>query len=86
MEVQAYIQINSSMLGNFQFGLVTADIDGMLVNYADGERFEFTGEGNDENDPISGSGWLKIIDDDLLEGEFRIYRGDSSRFRARKTI
>ena len=82
MEVQAYIEINSSMLGNFQFGLVKADIN--EVNYEDEERLEFTWEGNEENDPMSGSGCLKMIDNDLLEGEFRIQKGDSSRFRARR--
>jgi len=50
------------------------------------EKFEFTWEGIDENDPISGSGCLKIIDDDLLEGEFRIHLGDSSTFFARRVL
>lgn len=80
MEVQAYIKIGPSYLGNFQFGLVQGDIDGMIID----EKLEFTWEGSDEYDPISGSGCLKIIDDDLLEGEFRIHLGDSSTFFARR--
>ncbi|NAT10828.1 hypothetical protein C4E22_04665 [ANME-1 cluster archaeon AG-394-G06] len=82
MEVQAYIRINSNNLGVFQFGLVSGGIDGKLVDYADGERFEFTWEGNDECDPACGSGWIRILDENFLEGEFRIHLGDDSTFLA----
>ena len=82
MEVQAYIRIDSNNLGNFQFGLVSGWIDGKLVDYTDGERFEFTWEGNDECDPACGSGWIRIKEEDLLEGEFRIHLGDDSTFLA----
>jgi len=82
MEVQAYIRIDPNNLGDFQFGLVSGCIDGKLV--ADGERFEFTWEGNDECDPACGSGWIRIKEEDLLEGEFRIHLGDDSTFLARR--
>jgi len=84
MEVQAYIKIDSDNGGNFQFGLVWGDIDGRVVNYPDGERFEFTWEGNDECDPVSGSGWVRIKEKDLLEGKIRVHKGDSSTFLARR--
>ncbi len=50
----------------------------------EGKRFEFTWEGNDECDPASGSGWLRMKEKDLLEGKFRIHKGDSSIFLARR--
>ncbi len=84
MDVQAYIRIDPNNLGVFQFGLVSGCIDGKLVDYADGERFEFTWEGNDECDPACGSGWIRIKGEDLLEGEFRIHPGDDSTFLARR--
>jgi len=84
MEVQAYIKIEPDNFGFFQFGLVYGDIDGRIVDYADSKRFEFTWEGNDECDPMSGSGWVRIKEKDVLEGEFRIHLGDSSTFLARK--
>jgi hypothetical protein len=59
-EVQAYTEINSSNCGYFQFGLVSGRINGEVVFYADGERFEFTGDGNDECDPASGIGWVRM--------------------------
>lgn len=42
MVVQAYIRVESSGLGHFQFGLVYGQIDGGLTSYQDRERFDFT--------------------------------------------
>ena len=63
MEVQAYIEIDSNYVGDFQFGLVSGQLDGEVVGSRRGERFEFTWDGNDEMDPASGSGWIELKDD-----------------------
>jgi hypothetical protein len=84
MEVQAYLEIETDNSGGFQFGLVNGEIVGRIVDYSDGKTFEFTWEGNDECDPASGSGWLRMKEEDLLEGEFRFHKGDSSTFLARR--
>lgn len=84
MEVKAYIEIKSNMMGDFQFGLVSGGIDGKVVDHPDGKRFEFTWDGNDECDPASGSGWVKLKNENQLEGEFRFHLGDWSTFSARK--
>jgi len=84
MEVQAYIKIGSNNRGDFQFGLVSGEIDGKMVNYANEKRFEFTWEGNDECDPASGSGWVRVKGKDVLDGEIRFHNGDSSTFLARR--
>ena len=55
MEVQAYVRIDSEGLGEFQFGLVSGEIDGEIVEDGADERFEFTWEGNDECDPARHS-------------------------------
>jgi hypothetical protein len=83
-DVQAYIQIKNDGIGEFQFGYVRGDIDGKNVKYTDGVRFEFSWEGADELDPISGCGWVKLKDKDTIKGEFRIHHGDDSTFLARK--
>jgi hypothetical protein len=84
MEVQAYIKINPNNIGYFQFGLVCGQIDGKIVCYPDGDRFEFTFEGEDEGDPVSGFGWIKFKEKDAVEGEFRLHLGDDSTFSARR--
>lgn len=84
MDIQAHIEIEPDYNGCFQFGLVCGEIDGRIVDYADGKRFEFTWEGNDECDPVSGNGWVRIKEKDALEGEFIFHHGESSTFSARK--
>ncbi len=84
MEVQAYIQIDEQGCGDFQFGLVVGDIDGIIIKEAAVEKLEFTWEGSDECDEASGSGWLKLKDEYILEGNVKFHHGDSSTFLARR--
>ncbi len=84
MEVQAYIEITERGSGQFQFGLVTGWIDGELVKDKSGEKLEFTWEGGDENDEASGSGWVKLNDENTLEGKIKFHQGDSSLFSAER--
>ena len=46
--------------------------------------FEFTWEGNDEMDPVSGSGWLRLKDKNTVEGRIKIHLGDGSLFLAKR--
>ena len=84
MEVQAYIEIGENDLGYFQFGLVSGQIDGEVERCGDEERFFFTWEGNDESDPALGAGWLRIKDENTLEGKIKLHLGDSSLLWARR--
>jgi len=78
MEVQAFIRIGSNGIGEFQFALVSGELDGEVVKVGDAERFEFTREGQDELDPALGSGWLQLAGRDQLKGRIKIHMGDSS--------
>ena len=82
MEVQAFILIEPNGIGNFQFGLVSGTLDGDVLKTGKEERFEFTWEGQDENDPILGSGWLKLSGKDKVRGSIKIDLGDRSSFIA----
>ena len=84
MEVQAFIRIKRDGGGEFQFGLVSGQIDGEVVKTAAGERFAFTWEGNDECDPVSGSGWLEMTTKNELAGKIKIHHGDSSTLTAKR--
>lgn len=85
MEVQAYVRIDSEGLGEFQFGLVSGEIDGEIVEDGIDERFEFTWEGNDECDPALGSGWFRLKDKNSIVGRIKTHMGDSSAFKARRS-
>lgn len=85
MEVHAYIHLHENGSGNFQFGLVTGQMEGKTVKGKGEERYEFTWDGFDEGDRICGTGWINLLKEDEVEGEIRIHLGDRSKFRARKT-
>lgn len=80
MGVQAYIEIEASNFGSFQFGLVSAQIDGKTIDYAGHDRFEFTFEGNEECEPTSGSGWEILKEKEISEVEIRVHSSDYSTF------
>ncbi len=84
MEVQAYIEIEKNGDGKFQFGLVSCQIGGEVEIIGSEERFEFTFEGRDEFDPVSGRGWLRLKDENSIEGKFRFHTGDGSMFLAKR--
>jgi hypothetical protein len=84
MEVQAYIRIDPNRLGGFQFGLVTGQIDGEIVKDGASERFEFSWAGQDEMEPMSGCGWLRLKGKDRIEGRIKLHLGDSSAFSAKR--
>ena len=85
MEVQAHITIEKGGDGNFQFGLVSGSIDGDIIKRDGIDVFDFTFEGTDEHEPVSGDGWMKILPNGKAEGEFRFHQGDDSKFWAEKS-
>jgi hypothetical protein len=84
MEVQAYIEVESNGLGEFQFGLVQGNLSGYVETIDEIQRFAFTWDGCDEMDEASGSGWLKIVSSNQVEGLFHFHYGDRSLFKAKK--
>ncbi|MEG5171372.1 hypothetical protein [Microcoleus sp. B3-D7] len=84
MEVEAYIEIEPTVSGEFQFGLVSGQIDGEVVKDGKDRRFEFTWDGNDECDPASSSGWLKLKDKNSVDGRVKFHQGDSSSLVAKR--
>ncbi|AOV16761.1 hypothetical protein BJI67_06520 [Acidihalobacter aeolianus] len=84
MEVPGYFRIGSDGTGQFQFGLVSGDIDGRVEPFGHAPRFEFSWSGQDENDPICGRGWA-AIENNELNGRIYLHLADDSAFRAIKS-
>ncbi len=82
MEVAAHITIREDLLGEFQFGLVQGQMNGHVTG-SGGSRYRFTWLGFDENDPVSGRGWLRA-DGDQAEGQIEFDLGDKSKLVARR--
>jgi hypothetical protein len=83
MEIPGFIRIDSKGTGQFQFGLVSGDIDGRVEHYGKIARFDFSWSGQEENDPVCGRGWT-IIEDGELRGRIHLHLADDSAFRAVK--
>ncbi len=84
MEVKAYILIEGGGSGEFQFGLVSGSICGDFKKIHEECLFDFTWEGNEEYDAVSGDGWMEIRGNGTAEGEIRFHGGDKSMFWAKK--
>ena len=85
MEVSAYISIREDSTGGFQFGLVQAELDGRIETVDGESRFVFTWFGFDENDPVSGRGWLHVAGNQA-KGRVFIYQGDDSGLNAVRQV
>ncbi|SDN04341.1 hypothetical protein [Allokutzneria albata] len=70
--------------GTGQFGLIAVH-DWLDCRPADQEGrpgVQFTWEGVDEGDRVSGRGWAALVDDETVEGHLFFHMGDDSSFRA----
>jgi hypothetical protein len=59
--VPGFISIGDDGLGSFRFGVVEAEIDYRIESNVGTDRLEFSFEGVDEGNPVSGRGWARVI-------------------------
>jgi hypothetical protein len=45
---------------------------------------EFSWDGDDEGDQVSGRGWASVVDGETIEGQVLFHLGDDSSFRAKR--
>jgi hypothetical protein len=84
MEVPGHFTFKKDGTGLFPFGLVQGAMDCRMETDDARERIEFSWEGQDELDPVSGRGWA-VIEDEELHGRIFFHQGDDSTFRARRS-
>ncbi len=84
MEVKAFIRIGNSGEGEFQFGVVQCTAYGDFEKREGSIVYDFTFEGGDEGDDVSGDGWMRIVGNGNAEGKIRFHGGDKSMFWAKK--
>lgn len=83
MEVPGHFTFKKDGAGHFQFGLVQGEMDCCIETWDVRHRVEFSWEGQDELDPMSGRGWA-LIENKELHGRILFHQGGSSTFRARR--
>jgi hypothetical protein len=81
MEEPGHITLKKGGSGSFHFGCVEASLD--CSYQASIDRVDFTFDGCDEGDQVTGRGWAKIERKQLV-GQIVFHLGDESGFRARK--
>lgn len=84
MEVPAYLKIENSGSGEFQFILVYGNMCGDFQMAGNEAIFDFTWDGNDECDEASGDGWFKTENGKSGAGQIRFHYGDKHSFLAKK--
>ena len=58
LEEDGYFAIKKKGSGEFKFGAVEGQMDCVIAKIGNEERLEFTWDGSDEMDPVSGRGWI----------------------------
>ena len=76
-EVQAFIAFSPKGTGESQFGYVRGQMDCRVTEKDGKPAIEFTWEGFDETDPVSGYGWA-VFENDSLKGVLAFDDGDES--------
>lgn len=66
-----------------RFGAVKADLDWRVEDTKSRQKLEFTFEGFDEGDPVSGRGWATISGPEMT-GRICFHDGDESGFKAKR--
>lgn len=78
----AFVAFEGDGDGELQFVAVQGQLDWRTSAQGQADRVEFTWEGDDEGDRVSGRGWAQVDEDGSLRGHFYFHLGDDSGFRA----
>lgn len=78
----AMIEFGRDGTGSFRFIAVHARLDFQAAEDNASGRVDFTWEGFDEGDHVSGRGWAAAGDDGALAGHRYFHMGDESGFSA----
>lgn len=78
-----YLRIDREGGGFMQFGAVEAALDCRAEEIGNTHRLEFSFQGSDEGDPISGRGWAAVSGSEMT-GRIYFHRGEESGFTAIK--
>ena len=78
----AFIEFVANGSGHFAFIAVEASLDCRDAPREGRPGVEFSWDGNDEGDPVTGRGWAALADDGTLQGHIYFHLGDDSDFRA----
>ena len=79
-----FIEFDEDGLGGLGFIVVTGELDCRDADRDSRPGVEFSWQGSDEGDDVSGRGWAALNPDGTLEGHIYFHLGDDSAFRAER--
>ena len=79
-----FIEFDDDGLGDFGFIAVRGELDCRDADRDGRPGVEFSWQGSDEGDDVSGRGWAALNPDGTLEGHIYFHLGDDSAFRAER--
>ena len=79
-----FIEFDDDGLGDLGFIVVTGALDCRDADRDGRPGVEFSWQGSDEGDEVSGRGWAALNPDGTLEGHIYFHLGDDSAFRAER--
>ena len=79
---EGYIEFDKNGCGEFQFGCVHSGLHSRKNKSEDKNKIDFSFEGSDEGNDVSGRGWVQIINDKQIEGYIAFHDGEASSFKA----
>ncbi len=79
-----YIEFGENGLGGLGFIVVTGELACRDADRDGRPGVEFSWQGSDEGDDVSGRGWAALNPDGTLEGHIYFHLGDESGFRAER--
>lgn len=80
-----FIEFQSDHMGSLRFIAVQGGLDWRDVPRDGRPSVEFTWEGFDEGDPVTGRGWAAAQEDGTLRGQIFMHLRDDSVFPAERT-
>ena len=82
--VPAHITFGASRRGELALIAIEADIDYRIGERGGTRAVEFSWQGFDDGQPISGRGWA-LLGDGQIAGRLFIHQGDETSFTAKRT-
>jgi hypothetical protein len=79
-----FIEFDEDGLGGLGFIAVTGELDCRDADRDGRPGVEFSWQGSDEGDDVSGRGWAALNPDGTLEGHIYFHLGDDSAFHAER--
>jgi hypothetical protein len=79
-----FIEFGEDGLGRLGFIAVTGELDWRDADRDGRSGVEFSWQGSDEGDEVSGRGWAALSADGMLAGHVYFHLGDDSAFRGER--